>query len=114
MFPNQIILEHNKRLKTKEDQELLRQIKEDIFNRKQDVSVTLKKYFKTIHSYSRLETMKKISFFNFRAGKINEVLQDRMKNNTNYMKYKDFKYYKGLELICKKHYKAKDKKLFTN
>ena len=33
IIPNQIILEHNKRLKTKEDQELLKQIKEDIFNR---------------------------------------------------------------------------------
>ena len=37
-----------------------------------------------------------------------------MKNITNYIKYKDFKYYEGLELICKKHYKAKDKKIFTN
>ena len=68
----------------------------------------------TIHSYSRLETMKNISFFNFRAENINKVLQDRMKNITNYIKYKDFKYYEGIERICKKHYKAKDKKLFTN
>ena len=34
MFPNQIILEYNKRLKTYEDQLKLKQIKEDIFNTK--------------------------------------------------------------------------------
>ena len=49
MFPNQIILEENKRLKTKEDKERLKQIKEDIFNEKKiDISTTMKKYFKTI------------------------------------------------------------------
>ena len=32
MFPNQIVLEHNKRLKTKEDQELLKEINKDVFN----------------------------------------------------------------------------------
>ena len=37
MFPNQIILEENKRLKTKEDKERLKQIKEDIFNLNTDV-----------------------------------------------------------------------------
>ena len=109
MFPNQIILEHNKTLKTKQDQALLKQIKKDIFNTKTDVSVTMKKYFKTIHSYSRLETLKNISFFNFRAEKINKVLQDKMKNISDFIafgKNPEFKYYEGLELICKKHYKA--------
>ena len=45
MFPNQIILEYNKRLKTYEDQLKLKQIKEDIFNTKIGVSTTMKKIF---------------------------------------------------------------------
>jgi len=114
MFPNQIVLEHNKRLKTKEDQELLKQIKKDVFNMNIDISTTMKKYFNTIRSYKDLKTTKNISFFNFRAEKVNKVLQKKMKNITNYITYKEFMYYEGLELICKKHYKAKDKRLFTN
>ena len=114
MFPNQIVLEHNKRLKTKEDQELLKQIKKDIFNVKMDISTTMKKYFKTIRSYRDLKTTKNISFFNFRSEKINKVLQKRMKINTKHIEYNEFMYYEGLELICKKHYKTKDKRLFTN
>ena len=43
MFPNQIILEHNKRLKTIQDQMLLIQIKEDIFNPNIDAAVTVRK-----------------------------------------------------------------------
>ena len=72
MFPNQIILEHNKRLRTKEDQLRLKQIKKDIFNLKIDIGITMKKYFKTINKYSDLKTDKNISFFNFRAEKINK------------------------------------------
>ena len=32
----------------------------------------------------------------------------------NAIKIDDFYYYKGLELLCKKHYKTKDKRLYTN
>ena len=56
MFPNQIILEHNKRLKNKEEQLKLKQIKHDIFDTKQDVSTIMKKYFKTINNYRDVTT----------------------------------------------------------
>ena len=42
MFPNQIILEHNKRLKTEKHQLLLKKIKQDIFNLNIDVATTMK------------------------------------------------------------------------
>ena len=38
MFSNQIVLEYNKRLKTYEDQLLLKQMKEDIFNTKKCIN----------------------------------------------------------------------------
>ena len=63
MFPNQIILEHNKRLKTIQDQLLLIQIKEDIFNPNIETSITIRKYFKTIHKYQEIKTNKNYSFF---------------------------------------------------
>ena len=69
MFPNQIILEHNKRLKTEKDKLRLKHIMEDIFNLKIDVATTTKKYFKTIYKYQDIDTNKNISFFNFRTEK---------------------------------------------
>ena len=48
MFPNQIILEHNKRLKTIQDQLLLIQIKEDIFNLNLDVGQTMENILKPL------------------------------------------------------------------
>ena len=56
MFPDQIVLQYNKRLTNKKDQLLLKQIKEDIFNFNIDVGTTMKKYFKTINKYSDLKT----------------------------------------------------------
>ena len=78
------------------------------------MSTTMKKYFKTIYRYSQLNTPISVSYFNFRAEKINKIRQNRMKNITKFIEYGEFKYYKGLELICKKHYKIKEKRLFTN
>ena len=63
MFPNQIVLKYNKRLRTKEDQEMLYQIMLDIFNMDIDVTVTMKKYLKTIYKMSELTTSKSYSFF---------------------------------------------------
>ena len=114
MFPNQIILEHNKRLNTIEDQLKLKQIKEDIFNMKIDVGTTMRKYFKTIHKYSELQTVKNISFFNFRAEIINKHIQEKYPIQKGAIQKDKFWYYEGLELICKKHYKAKDIRLYTN
>ena len=114
MFPNQIILQHNKRLKTKEDQMILENIKEDIFNLNIDVSTTMRKYFKTITKYSEVETNKNVSFFNFRAEKINKFVQSKNKIPKGAVKIKDFWYYPGLELICKKYCKSKNVKTFTN
>ena len=59
-FPNQIILQYNKRLRTKEDQLLLNLIKNDIFDLNMDVSRTMKKYSKPIRKYSQLKTSKNI------------------------------------------------------
>jgi len=69
MFPNQIILQYNKRLTNKKHQLLLKQIKENIFNLKIDVGTTMKKYFKTINKYSDLKTYENNSFFQLQSRK---------------------------------------------
>ena len=114
MFPNQIILKHNKRLKTEEDQIKLKSIKADVFDMNIDISTTLRKYFRTITKYNEVKTNKNISFFNFRAEKINVHVQSML--NIPYGAFKNGKYwyYKRLELVCKKYYKAKNVKVYTN
>ena len=48
IFPNNIMLRENKRLKTPEDKAILRQFKDDIFNESIPVAVTINKYFKLV------------------------------------------------------------------
>ena len=101
MFLNQIILQQNKRLQTKEDQLLLDLIKNDIFDLNMDVSTTMKKYFKTIRKYSQLKTSKNISFFNFRSETINKMYQKMFHKEESSLKCGDFYYYNGLELYVR-------------
>ena len=57
MFPNQILLHVNKRLKNPEDREKLKLIKEDIFNLNMNVIDIFKKYgFNIIDNMAQLET----------------------------------------------------------
>ena len=46
IFPNSVMLRVNKRLRTQEDKETLRQFKADIFNEDIPTSRTINKYFK--------------------------------------------------------------------
>jgi len=46
IFPNNICLKENKRLKTEEDQDKLKHFKADIFNKAIPIITTLSKYFK--------------------------------------------------------------------
>ena len=96
MFPNQIILEENKRLKTAEDKQKLKQIKEDVFNSNLSLSTTMKKYFKTINKYSDLHTFINVSYFNFRAKKINKTVQMKVTKPDEVVTIDGFYYYKVL------------------
>ena len=121
MFPNQIILEHNKRLKSDEDKQKLKWLKREIFNHNIDISATMRKYFKTITRLEDLTTTSNISFFNFRSDLVNKTVQSRLKKPTDAViipyalfPIDGFCYYKGLDIICKRYLKAKAGKLYTN
>ena len=70
------------------------------FSLKIDVATTMRKYFKTIYKYQDIDTNKNISFFNFRAEKINKILQSRMPIPKDHIMNDKLAFYKGLELIC--------------
>ena len=114
MFPNQVILEENKRLKTKEDKQKLKDLKREIFDPNLKVMDVLKKYFKTISNYKDINTLNSISYFNFRSIRVNNLIHHKIIKPEDHIKINKIEYYKGLELICKKHYKTKHCRLYVN
>src|SRR5690606_16783141 len=65
VFPNQMTLKINKRLKKEEDKQKLSNLKADIFDKSKDVIATLKKYgFHIIKKMDQLKTEKNICYFN--------------------------------------------------
>jgi hypothetical protein len=115
MFKNQITLKVNKRLKNEEDKIKLSNIKDDIFNYSKDVIETFKKYgIKLIYKMEDVKTKNNICYFNFRCQKINEHIHKLIKTENKTITINKIKYWKGLELICKEHFKNAKARLFTN
>ena len=125
IFPNQLILKENKRLKSVEDRNKLKQLKEDIFNLKLDIIDVFKKHgFRLIHNMDELETLNSISYFRYRNHIINNWIQEhKIKVPTNSIShvYKDdmcheftHRYYKNQEIVCKLHHIGDNGRLYVN
>ena len=116
MFNDQIILQECKRLKNKAGIDKMINLKADILDTKKDVMTTIKKYgIKIIADLKQLETTSNICFFNFRCDRINTIIHKTLiEKPKNTVIYNNTEYYKGLELICKDHYKNKNVRLFVN
>ena len=110
VFPNQITLKINKRVKTDKQRKTLENLKKDIFNPKKDVINIFKKYgFNIIDKMDDLKTSKNICYFNYRVDRVNKYVQKNLINKPKKkVKFDGIEYYPGLELICRKHYKALD------
>jgi len=132
IFPNQITLKLNKRLRDTDEQSTLNNLKEDIFNYSLDIIDVFKKYnFNIISTLSDVNTLKNISYFNFRSEIINKHIESKLiqpiddtqlyvlndngdKEVKMYFKHKDQIFYKGMKLLCKQHYKNKFITLHVN
>lgn len=96
LFPNQITLRHNKRLKTKEDQDKLRQMKEDILHTDMSVEEMCKKHgISTIYKYDDVKTSTNISFFNATRQRVNRLVREKIIKKPN-------EFLKGDRLVLKK------------
>ena len=64
----------------------------------------------------QLKTKSNICFFNYQCAKVNSYVHNNMikRSKKTIVVYNNTEYYKGLELICKKHHKASKCKLFVN
>ena len=116
LFPNQITLKINKRLKTQEQRDKLHQLKADVLDKKKNIIDTLKRFgFKIITEMKNVKSTKNICYFNYRTNQVNKHVHKHLVTkpaNTVKLNYVD--YWQGLELTCKKHYQSKGVRLFKN
>lgn len=103
IFPNQIYLTRNKRLHTEKEQEMLQQIKSEVFDMSIPIMTTLKKYFKVINNLKDFKTTLAIAHDNIKCDNVSRMVQKRLVfDKTNAVFHKGFYYYNGLNVICRK------------
>ena len=98
IFPNNIYLKENKRLKTEEDKTKLKHFKADIFNKAIPIITTLRKYFKFTND---IKTSHNIAFKNETCSSVSQTIRRLLSKQTEYEIDET--------LICRKYYKAKAK-----
>ena len=112
MFPNQISLKINKRLKNEEDKIKLNNLKNDIFDptKNKDMIALLRSYdFNIVESLYNINTKNNICYFNYRAKQVNKFVSENVdKTDETIVKYGGQRYYKGLNIICNKHKQLTD------
>lgn len=107
IFPDQITLNINKRLKNESDKITLNNLKKDIFNlNKKPIDVLRNHGIKIINKLNSVKTTRNICLFNFRCDQVNNHVSKNIINKEGF--------YKGLEIVCKLHYKTSKTRLYVN
>ena len=116
LFPDQILLKQNKRLKNKKDVEKLNKLKNDIFDLDKNIMDVFTEYgFKIISKNDELKNKKNICFFNYQVDEVNKFVHNELiKKPKDLFVYNNVSYWKGLELVCKEHHRTKNSRLYVN
>jgi hypothetical protein len=115
MFDCEIMLKVNKRLKSEEDRQKLINLKNDIFNTKISIEKLCKKYgINTVKDLDDVTTNQNITYFNYYTDMVNSFCHKKVKAPQDHVMIKGVKYWKSLNVICKKHYQVKAVKTFVN
>jgi len=114
----QFTLKINKRLTKQDDRDKLDQLKIDIFDKTKDIMQTLKDFgFKIVRKLKDVKTLTNICYFNFRAKMVSKHVQGLVLNenpNREAVKIGSIWYYKGMNLICCKHFQSKKTRVYVN
>ena len=103
VFPNNVMLSENKRLKTQADKDTLKQFKADIFDESIPVRRTVRKYFKFT---DKVQTTSNIAYKNSTCEGVEAAVR-KMLNKTS-------EYEVGEVLVCRKYLKLKGVKCNVN
>ena len=96
IFPNNVLLKENKRLKNDSDKTWLKMIKQDLFNEDIPIKDTVRKYFQ---STKTMKTETNIAFKNSTC----ELVAKAVRKNIG----KTAEYEEGEKLVCRKYLKQK-------
>ena len=107
MFPNQLTLCINKRLKNEEDNHIIAQVKNELFKKNNVPIDILQKYFKVITNIKDLQTTNNICYYNYRRKYINKYVFNKLVfknkyNNSQISIYTDEKKQKCNMFLSKK------------
>lgn len=103
IFPHEIYLKENKRLKTEEDKVILKQFKNDIFNTKLSEINIIKKYFQMT---DKITTESNIAYTNKRCSSVAKQVRINLNKKDDYEV--------GEKLVCRKFFKMKDIRFNVN
>ena len=104
IFPRNILLKENKRLKTQLEKDVLRAIKSDLFNEAIPIKSTLQKYFR---STKKVSTANNIAFRNSTCELVSKAVRKNL-----FKKQADYEV--GEKLVCRKYFKLKTLKFNVN
>ena len=105
IFPNEIYLKENKRLKTKEDRDKLEQIFNDIFNPNVSLKKTVKRHFKFTKEHTT--SNKAIAYKNDTCSNVSKHIRKQLG--------KQKEYEVGERLICREYFKLnKEDTMYVN
>ena len=114
VFPNQITLNINKRLKDEAERKIMEQMKVDIMDVHNNIVEVYKKYgLKMVHNWNEVKTLNNICYFNYRCNIVNKYIQRNVVKPKGVL-INGIIYFKDMELVCKQHYKAKGVRLYVN
>jgi len=97
IFPHELYLKQNKRLKTNDDKEKLKQIKADVFNKDIPLMETITKYFKFTTEITQSEN--NIAYMNDTCKEVAKAIRKKLRKVSEY----DV----GEVLICRDYFKLK-------
>ena len=103
IFPNNLLLKENKRLKSDLDKATLATIKEDLFNEDIPIRDTVRRYFKRTKT---VKTDTNIAFKNSTCELVAKAVRKNLKKATDYEV--------GEKLVCRKYLKLKNQKFNVN
>ena len=107
IFNNKIELKINKRLTNEDDKIKMYNLTNVIFDENKNTNMIklLQSYgIKIIDKMSQLTTTNNITYFNYKSEQVNKYVQNNLiKIPKKNVEYKGIKFYKNLEIVCKKY-----------
>jgi len=117
IFPNQLVLSVNKRLKCEKEKQTLYKLKDEILNNMDTpiMDIFRKHGIKIEKDKRKVRTVRNVAYFNERVDEINKLIHNYNKETGESRKIGGIEWFVGMTVICRVQLKfPKNKRMFTN